>query len=46
MLDVVLPEFQTLITMVGTGFGFIIIISAVGETIFHGFYEALRNIRA
>jgi hypothetical protein len=45
MLDVVLPEFQTMITMVGTGFGFIIIISAAGEAVFHGFYEALRNIR-
>jgi hypothetical protein len=45
MFDVVLPEFQTLITMIGTGFGFIIVISAIGETVFHGFIEALRNIR-
>lgn len=45
MLDVVLPEFQALITMVGTGFGFIVMIVGIREAIYHGFYEALKNIR-
>lgn len=45
MLDVVLPEFQSLITMVGTGFGFIVVVAGIREAIYHGFYDALRNIR-
>jgi len=45
MFNFVLPEFMKLITMVATGTGFIVLVFAIGETVYRGFFEGLKNIR-
>ena len=44
MLDVVIPEFQQLITMVGTGFGFVFLATALGDVL-KLVYEAIKHIK-
>lgn len=44
MLDVVLPEFQTLITTVSTGIGFVLLATVLGDVV-KLVYEAIKHIK-
>jgi hypothetical protein len=44
MFDAILPEFQTLITTVGTGLGFVFLATVLGDVV-KLVYEAIKHIK-
>ena len=46
MFEQVIPEMQSLLTTIGTGFGFIALVTTIGEVMYTGAYKVVvRYIR-